>query len=150
MEIQEFLSKKEEFIQKAIELGLQVSSGLVQLRTDINAIDDLDRIIEHVHNLYRKDLVDDAVAWNISVMLGTLLGEAIIKEHDFHWTINNIPVVETEEKNQLSPISKINKIILDEDDIEGTAKGFYEGFIALMKYQKMSDEDKETITKYIK
>ena len=143
MEIQEFLSKKDEFIQNAIELGKQTTKGSIILRTDIDALEDLDKVIDEVHNLYSKKLIDDTVAWNVSVVLGTLLGEIIIKENGFHWAINNIPVVETEEKNQLSPISKINKIILDQDNIEGSAKGFYDGFIALSKYYSMSDEEKE-------
>ncbi|MBR5179191.1 MAG: hypothetical protein IKW90_10395 [Lachnospiraceae bacterium] len=149
MEIQEFLSKKDEFIQNAIELGKQTTKGSIILRTDIDALEDLDKVIDEVHNLYSKKLIDDTVAWNVSVVLGTLLGEIIIKENGFHWAINNIPVVETEEKNQLSPISKINKIILDQDNIEGSAKGFYDGFIALSKYYSMSDEEKEKITQKI-
>ena len=149
MEIQEFLSKKDEFIQNAIELGKQTTKGSIILRTDIDALEDLDKVIDEVHNLYSKKLIDDTVAWNVSVVLGTLLGEIIIKENGFHWAINNIPVVETEEKNQLSPISKINKIILDQDNIEGSAKGFYDGFIALSKYYSMSDEEKEMITQKI-
>ena len=134
MDIQEFLDEKDELVQNAIELGKKTTNNSIILRKEIDAIEDLDKVIDKVHNLYSKELINDTIAWNVSVMLGTLLGEIIIKEHGFHWAINNIPVIETEEKNQLSPISKINKIILDKDNMEGTAKSFYDGFVTLMKY----------------
>lgn len=151
MDLQEFKGSIDDFVQKAIDIGLQVSSGEITLVSDISAIDELDTVIDAVHNLRRKELIDDNVSWNISVTLGTLLGEMIIKENGFHWAINSndIPVVETEEKNQLSPITKIYKILLDNKDEEGSAKSFYNGFKALQAYDQMSDEEKERITKYI-
>ncbi|MBO5569459.1 MAG: hypothetical protein J6A79_11080 [Clostridia bacterium] len=62
---------------------------------------------------------------------------------------DGLPVVETDEGNQLSPITKVNKIITDEDSSEGSPTAFYEGFLALQQYQNMSDEEKERITTYI-
>ena len=60
----------------------------------------------------------------------------IIIKYEFKWSINkdNIPVIETEIGNQLSPITKIYKIILSEDDTEGRPSSFCNGFIALQNY----------------
>ena len=49
----------------------------------------------------------------------------------------------------MSPITKLYKIITDEDDCEGTPSGFYDGFKILMQYQAMSEEEKARITTYI-
>ena len=61
------------------------------------------------------------------------MGEMIIKKHGFRWDINsdNIPIIKTTENDQLSPITKVYKIIVSEDDIEGRPSSFYNGFIAL-------------------
>ena len=61
-----------------------------------------------------------------------------------------VPVVETNEGNLLSPITKVNKIITDEDSCEGSPTTFYEGFLALQQYQSMSNEEKEKNTTYIR
>ena len=57
----------------------------------------------------------------------------IIKKHGFRWDSNrdNIPIIKTPENDQLSPITKVYKIIVSEDDIEGRPSSFYNGFIAL-------------------
>lgn len=151
MKIKEFTDSINDFISKAVDLGKQVTSNEICLSTDIKKIDELDAVINAVKNLYRKHLIDDTVAWNISVTLGTVLGEMIIGEHGFHWAINSesIPVVETDEKNQMSPITKIYKILLDTEECEGTARGFYDGFLALQKYDSMTEEEKRKMTEYI-
>lgn len=65
-----------------------------------------------------------------------MLEEMIKSEHKYKWSVNkdNNPVIETETGNQLSPITKIYKIILSEDDTEGRPSSFYNGFIALQNY----------------
>lgn len=139
------------FIEKAINLAKKISDGKITLTTSFDSIDDLDETVEYLHNLWAKKLIDDTVARNVSVTLGVLLGEMFVNEEGFHWTKNNqdIPVVETEDGNQLSPISKLYKIITDEDDGEGTARGFYEGFKVLEHYHSLSDDEKEKLTVYI-
>ena len=75
----------------------------------------------------------------------------IIREHGFHWAMsdNEIPIVETEDGNQLSPITKIHKIITSEDGGNGSPSGFYNGFRALQQYYEMTDEERDIITTYI-
>ena len=91
------------------------------------------------------------MAWNASVCFGILLGEMIIKKHNFNWTINDekIPVIETNDKDQLSPITKIYKIITSKYDDEGTPSGFYNGFLTIEKLNNMSKEERKKITTYI-
>lgn len=151
MNIEEFRESIPSFIEQAIDIVKEISDGQTVLTTSLECINELDTTVEYLHNLWVKNLIDNTVAWNVSVTLGILLGKMIINERGFYWTINNedIPVVETEDKNQLSPISKLYKIIIDENDCEGTASGFYEGFKALEHYHSLSDDEKEKLTTYI-
>ncbi len=151
MDINDYLSQKEGFIEQAIGVAKEITKGEVVLTTDISSLDDLDKVIDVIHNLKTKGLVDDTVAWNSAVMFGTILGEMIIKEHGFHWAINSedLPVVEKDSHNQMSPITKLYKIIMDPEGMEGSAKGFYQGFLALDEYENMSEEEKAKITTYI-
>ncbi len=150
MTISEFRENIPTFIEQAIATGKKITEGKTVLSPSLSSISDLDGIIEYLHSLWEKKLISDDVAWNVSVPFGVLLGEMIINEHHFHWVMKDgLPVVETDEGNQLSPITKVNKIITDEDSSEGSPTTFYEGFLALQKYQNMSDEEKERITTYI-
>lgn len=146
MNLEEFRENIPSFIEQAIDIGKDTSDGKIVLTTSLGYINELDTTVEYLHNLWAKNLIDNTVAWNVSVALGTLLGEMIINKRGFYWTINkeNIPVVETECKNQLSPISKLYKIITDEDDCEGTPSGFYEGFKTLEHYHSLRDEKNMT------
>ena len=150
MTISEFRENIPTFIEQAIATGKKITEGKTVLSPSLSSISDLDGIIEYLHSLWEKKLISDDVAWNVSVPFGVLLGEMIINEHHFHWVMKDgLPVVETDEGNQLSPITKVNKIITDEDSSEGSPTTFYEGFLALQKYQNMRDEEKERITTYI-
>ena len=64
---------------------------------------------------------------------------------------DEIPVIETENGNYLSPITKIYKIIIDEeeDGSEGPPSSFYSGFKALQQLYAMNDYEKQKITTYI-
>lgn len=147
MNTEEFKEGIPSFIEDAVDIAKKISDGKMVLTISIESIDNLDEIVGYLHNLWNKNLIDDTVVWNVSVTLGVLFGEMIINEKSFHWTINKeeLPVVETEDGNQLSPISKLYKIIIDEDDCEGTARGFYEGFKALEYYDSLGDDEKENL-----
>lgn len=134
--LEEFVKQIDEQINNAIEIGKNCSENKIVLNTNIENICNLDKVVEYVRNLFFKKLIDENVAWNISIALGILLGEMIISKHECKWSVNkdNIPVIETEIGNQLSPITKIYKIILSEDDTEGRPSSFYNGFIALQNY----------------
>ncbi len=153
MQLNEFIENIPSFVDQAIDVGNKISNSESSLEVELSSIDKMDPVIDYLHNLWKKELINDTVAWNSSVFFGVLLGEIIIKEHGFHWAINDdeIPVVETEDGNQLSPITKLYKIITDEDDegSEGSPSGFYSGFKALQQYYAMSEEEKAKITTYI-
>lgn len=131
----EFTKQIDKQINNAIEIGKNCSENKILLNTNIEDIYNLDEVVEYVRNLFFKNLIDKEVAWNISIALGTLLGEMIINKHECKWSTNkdNIPVIETETGNQLSPITKIYKIILSDDDTEGRPSSFYNVFLALQK-----------------
>lgn len=150
MNTREFKESIPAFVEQAVDAGKKITEGKTVLSSSLVSLSDLDGIIEYLHNLWVKHLINDNVAWNVSVSFGVLLGEMIINDHHFHWVMNDgLPVVETDDGNQLSPITKINKIITDEDSCEGSPTTFYEGFLALEQYQKMSDEEKERISTYV-
>jgi len=144
----EFISNKELYIDKAKEAYFKYTNGK-RLEIDISYIKELDEFVNVLRNLKSKNLVSGIVLWNMLISL--VLGEMIIKEHGCHWTINfeGMPVVETENKDQLSPITKIYKIVTSEEDDEGRPSSFYNVFLALMEYNKMSEEERERITEYI-
>ncbi len=154
MQLSEFIESIPSFVEQAIDIGKKLSNGDSDLTLDLSSIKKMDPIVDYLHNLWRKDLIDNTIAWNSAVVFGVLLGEIIIKEHGFYWAINEekIPVVETEDRNQLSPITKLYKIVTDEEDDggEGSPSGFYDGFKALQQYYAMSDEERERITTYIR
>lgn len=131
--LEEFIRQIDEQIEKAIELGRKCGENGLELNTNIETIDKLDEVVEFIRNLYQKRLMDENVAWNIAVSLGTLLGEMIISKYGFRWNINSdsIPIIKTSVDDQLSPITKVYKIIVSEDDIEGRPSSFYNGFITL-------------------
>lgn len=151
MTIEEFNEKRPAFIQQALEIGNKLLENNGHLDISITCVEQLDDVVAILQNLWKKKLIDDTVAWNSSVDYGVLLGEMIIKEHDYHWTIyeDGLPVVETPDNNKLFPITKMYKIITDEDDCEGTPSGFYSGFQALLAYDAMSEEEKAALTTYI-
>ncbi len=150
MQLDEFKTNIPVFLEQAISVGNKVSDGKAKLSCSLAGIKEMDPVIDYLHNLWKKGLIDDTVAWNASVSFGVLLGEIIIREQGFHWVIcDELPVVETDEHNQMSPITKLYKIITDELDGEGTPSGFYNGFKAIQRYYAMSNEEREKITTYI-
>lgn len=150
MNIQEFNENIPSLVEQAVEVARKISNNETALTVSLDSIEKMDPIVDYLHNLWKKNLINDTIAWNISVSLGALLGEIIIKENNFHWAlIEDLPVVETDDGNQLSPITKLYKIITDEDDCEGSPSSFYNGFKALQQYSAMSEEEKEKITTYI-
>ena len=143
--LEEFLKHKDEYVSEAINFGATCPEGAVELKTDLSYVENLDPLVSMTRRYYQKHLIDDNVAWNISVVLGTLLGEMIINERGWHWGMydSGVPVVETDEGNKASPITKIHKIIISEEDDEGMPSDFYEGILALEQYYSMSEEERD-------
>lgn len=135
MNIQEFKEQLPSLIEQALVIGRDVIGEDCKLTKSIDSIGELDKVVASLHNLWKKKLIDDNIVRNTAYLLGTLLGEMIINELGYHWLIEEgFPVVETLRNNQLSPISKIFKIITDEDSFEGTPSGFYKTFITLERF----------------
>lgn len=135
MNIQEFKEQLPSLIEQALVIGCDVIGEECKLTKSIDSIGELDNVVANLHNLWKKKLIDDNIVRNTAYLLGTLLGEMIINEQGYHWVIEeDLPVVETLRHNQLSPISKIFKIITDEDNFEGTPSGFYKTFITLERF----------------
>lgn len=151
MKLDTFLNNKKEWIEQAIDMGTYCVDGTVELTDNIKHIENLDIVVDKIRNLVQKKLLDDNTAWNVSVVLGTLLGEMLINKHNYKWAINDeeIPVVETPDKNQLSPITKIYRILISKENDEGSPSSFYNGFLALEKINNMSEEEKKEITIYL-
>lgn len=136
MDLETFKANIPELVDEAIEAGKKISEGKTVLTVSLDSIKDMDPIVDYVHHLWEKELIDDNTAWNISCAFGTLLGEIIIKEHGLYWYIyNDVPVVAKDDNNWVSPISKTYKIITDTDDGEGTPSSFYESFKVLQQYE---------------
>ena len=143
MDIREFTQNISDYINKAIDLGKEVTGGDVALSTDIRAVGDLDKVIAVLKEQYAAGLIDDKTAWNASVLFGTVLGEMIIAEHFYEWAISadKMPIVKTHAGDQVSPITKIYKIICDKDGMEGDADGFYKTFVLLREYYREKDAE---------
>lgn len=136
MELNEFISSIPSYIEEAIDTGRIITEGKCLLTTSLVSIGELDRVIENLHNLRQKNLINDIVAWNASVIFGVLLGEMIIGKHHLHWALDgDLPVVETEEGNHLFTITKLYKIITEKEG-EGSPSSFYRGFLALEALQE--------------
>ena len=152
MTLDEFYEVLDEYIAQALSLPQMLGIPDRALSTDIKDIDLLAIAIEKLHELTLKGLLDDDTCWTWSVYTGTLLGEMIINEHGFHWAMydESTPCVETDDNAKFFPITKMYKILKsDEDDWEGSPTAFYESGMAMLKYQAMTDEEKEKITVYI-
>ncbi len=151
MELNEFINSIPSYVDLAVTMGKKLNGGNYEITTSIKDITQIDAVVSYLHNLWEKKLINDDVAWNASVAFGVVLGEMMNNEHDYHWIIeDNLPMISTDDNTKASPITKMYKIITDEDNCEGTASDFYEGFMALLEIQNMSDEEKERITTYVK
>ena len=151
MTVEEFMKEIPKLVDQAKLIAKDAFDEPIELSTDISDIEKLDYIVSYSRKLRLKGLIDDHVAWNLSVSLGTVLGEMMIKENGYHWYINknDIPVVGPDEERCASPITKIEKILNSEEDDEGSPSSFYNSWLALCKYYAMSDEEKEKITETI-
>ena len=152
MNIQEFKANIPSFLEQAIDIVDHISNVKIDKdKIDIESLSILDDVVLYMNNLFKKDLINDTVARNAAVSLGVLLGEIIISKNPLYWDMNEeeIPVLRKNENSYISPITKVYKIITDMEDEEGTPSGFYSGYLALEKWNAMSDDEKEAITVHI-
>ena len=135
MNLNEFRANVPSYVDKAIETGRSITGGKAELKPSMDSIGVLDAVVAYAHELWKKKQIDDDVAWDIAVSFGVLLGEMMIREHELYWTVNEegIPVVAKGEKHTASPITKLYRILTDEDDIEESPSAFCEAFSALLR-----------------
>ena len=145
MNLSEFKESIPSLLEKAKNTGEMMTEGTAKLIPSIGCLGDIDRVVVTLNSFFNRGLINDVVAWNASVSLGALLGEAIIREHGFHWamTEDGMAVVETEDGNQISPITKIYKIITADNECEGSPSSFYNALLALMQLDAISAEERE-------
>ena len=144
MNLLEFKAMIPSLIQQANDIAKKVSEDETELTASIACLEKMDGVVEYLHRLWMKSLLSDNAAWNCSVIFGSLLGEMIIGEHGFQWSMDDagMPLVETEDRNRMFPITKVYKIITDEENCEGSPSTFYEGFKALQHYYSLSDDER--------
>lgn len=149
MTVDEFKKTIPGILELAIDLGNSVFQDYVRVSVDIYCLNYIDQVVDYLHNLWLKDLIDNHIAWNASKCLGTLAGEALVRHHNWEWSINddNIPVVKAY-GNTMSPITKIFKIITEPNDVndsltEGSVISLYTAFLAMLELKSRRDTDVE-------
>ena len=148
MTLEEFLEYVDEACEQAIETAASFKSEPIELTRSIDGIENLDRVVEICRNVYQKGYISEDTVWALSESFGILLGEMMINAEGWKWIMDDdgMPLVETPEGLKISPLTKINKIILSEEGDDGSPSGLYKGARFLLKYGSMSEEEKEKIT----
>ena len=137
----------EEFnVQACCEQAVIMCKKLADVDLDDTpeSLEKLEAVIQQTRALRRKDstLINEDVAWNLSVYFGTYFGEVMRKDQlgarGFFWQMNenNLPVLMTENgKNAISPIAKVFKKLSDleeEHDSEGDLAGVYKIYLWML------------------
>lgn len=112
-------------IENAAELGVALS-----YRPEDIAV--LENRIMPIFSEWLRDgtITADRGAWNLAVLFGVYLGETMLRnfaaEYGYHWGTpeGNFPVLMKDEGNQMSPITKVHKRILN--GTEDSIKSFYD------------------------
>lgn len=125
----------EKHCKKAVKLGLDVCGA--KLDYSKQSLEDLEIIIKKISEISKQ--IDEKTIWNISLSLGSYLGEVILKngfkDNDFYWWIDddNIPIISNKNHNIiLSPIIKVYNKINNYDNVE-TLLSFYEQSLLKIK-----------------
>ena len=87
------------------------------INTDISYLKSFDRLINILNEIYKNNNISINQVNDLSFNLGVFLGEMIIRENKYHWTINNngVPVIETNKNNVISPINYIYRTITNKN-----------------------------------
>ena len=90
----------------------------------------LDEILRYYHEEYRENRASDSQLWNLSVIFGVYLGQTLLDTYltlrGYFWAAgeDSIPVLKKDGKNQMSPITKVYKRLLNGP--EDSVKSFYD------------------------
>ena len=138
--------KVEEYCEQAVSMCKKLAD--VELDYTLESLEKLEGVIGQTRALRRKDrgLIDDNVAWNLSVYFGTYFGEIMLRDQlaarGMSWQLNEngLPVVMDEKhRNALSPISKIYKKLTEgenEVDEEGDLPTVYKIYLWMLERDK--------------
>jgi hypothetical protein len=138
--------KKADFDAEAISKeAVNVSMEVLGTPLDFSvaSLDQAEEIIQRLRSMYRKKYFDKDVCWNLTVILGTYIGEVMLKDKlgamGYSWQINEygLPVVmNSKTGNYCSPISKVQKKLENTSiggDEEGTASSFYRTYLLIIR-----------------
>ena len=76
-----FLSKRKNIVKDAINFGKNCPVEKIPLTDDIKSLENLDKLLVIVKDIKTTGFIDDNMINQLSITLGVLLGEMIIKEH---------------------------------------------------------------------
>ena len=123
--------------EQAIETGrafgvdLSILDGFISLKL-------LDYVIERVRSMKSKGLIQEDAAHNVATCLGAYLGEIMLRDKledkGFSWQLyeTGLPVLmDSDRENMASPISRVQKIILEDD--AGSVIAYYKAFLFLLE-----------------
>ena len=126
-----------DFCERAVTIGRDIAG--VELDYSVGSLEGLETVLQSIRSVNRNGLLNDTVCWNASVCLGTYLGEVMLRDQlgskGFSWQpdSNGLPMLmDSEKKNAVSPISKIYKKLIPDNDSEGTVSGLYRAFLLLL------------------
>ena len=92
-------------------------------------IDELEEILETYHQDYSNHVCTEHEVWNVSVIWGIYLGQVLIEKHigayGYCWKMEDgFPLLVKDGENKMSPITKVQKRILN--GMEDSVKSFYQ------------------------
>lgn len=101
-----------------------------ELNFSADSIAELEKILQYYHEEYRENRAADNQLWNLSVVFGVYLGQTLLDTYltarGYIWAPgeDSIPVLMKDGKNQMSPITKVYKRLLNGP--EDNVKSFYD------------------------
>ena len=131
----------EDYCRQADELARKcIGTKIGNTYTD-KCIERIDMTIYYLKSLGRH--LDKDSCWDISVLLGTKLGELMLEDklraRGYEWHIDDsfdTPVIKNpNEKAAANPMGKIKKILESENNDEGSCKDFYEIFLFMIRQE---------------
>lgn len=94
------------------------------------SIGDLDEILQYYYEAAKQEKTTDQQLWNIAVIFGIYLGQTLLDTHltekGYSWCLgeDKVPVLEKDDRNQMSPITKAYKRLMNGP--EDSVKSFYD------------------------
>ena len=115
--------------QEVCETALKIAENFgKQFSFAEQDIDELEEILETYHQDYLNHVCTEQEVWNVSVIWGIYLGQVLIEKHigayGYYWKMEDgFPLLVKDGENKMSPITKVQKRILN--GMEDNVKSFY-------------------------